>query len=101
MGKLLTREYWTFWRVFWFWMGVIFAASILDAAVLRAPWYFGSLVRSGPGITLLFYPVYPPSFEWETKYKKAWSPEKCRRFMRILGALEILFSFCVRITVNG
>ena len=101
MGKLLNRDYWTFWRVFWFWMGVTFAASILDAAVLHAPWYFGSLVRAGVGITLLFYPVYPPSFEWETKYKKAWSPERCRAFVRIIAALEILFSFCIRITVIG
>ena len=100
MGKLLTRDYWTFWRVFWFWMVVTLAASILDAAVLHAPWYFGSLVRAGVGITLLLYPVYPESLEWETKYKRAWSPERCRTFIRIVAALEILFSFWVRITVN-
>ena len=100
MGKFLTRDYWTFWRVFWFWMGLAFAASLLDAWVLHAPWYFGSLIRSGIGFTLLFYPVYPESLEWETKHKRAWSPEKCRKFMRFLGALEILFSFWVRITVR-
>ena len=100
MGKFLTRDYWTFWRVFWFWMGVAFAASLLDAWVLHAPWYFGSLVRAGVGITLLLYPVYPESLEWETKYKRAWSPERCRAFIRIVAALEILFSFWVRITVR-
>ena len=100
MGKFLTRDCWTFWRVFWTWMAVVFCASILDASVLRAPWYFSSLLRSGVGFTLLFYPVYPESLEWETKHKRAWSPEKCRKFMRFLGALEILFSFWVRITVR-
>ena len=100
MGKFLTRDYWTFWRVFWSWMAVVFCASILDAAVLRTPWYFSSLVRAGVGITLLLYPVYPESLEWETKYKKAWSPERCRRFIRIVAALEVLFSFCVRLTVS-
>ena len=101
MGKLLTREYWTFWRVFWWWMAVGFAASILDAAVLHAPWYFGSAVRAGVGVTLLLYPVYPPALEWESKHKKPWSPAKCRRFIRIIAALEILLSFWVRITVIG
>ena len=100
MGKFLTRDYWTFWRVFWSWMGAVFAAALLDAWVFHAPWYFGSLIRSGIGFTLLFYPVYPESLEWETKHKRAWSPEKCRKFMRFLGALEILFSFWVRITVR-
>ena len=81
-------------------MGAVFAAALLDAWVLHAPWYFGSLIRSGIGFTLLFYPVYPESLEWETKHKRAWSPEKCRKFIRFLGALEILFSFWVRITVR-
>ena len=101
MSKFLTKEYWSFWRVFWFWIGVVLAASLLDAAVLHAPWYFGCLIRSGVGITLLFYPVYPPALEWETRYKKAWSPERCHAFIRIIAALEIVFSFYERITVNG
>ena len=40
MRKFLTREYWTFWRVFWWWMAVVFAAS-------------GLLPMSGTAVALL------------------------------------------------
>ena len=98
MKKFLTKEYWTFWRIFWWWIAVVCAGSLLDVLLFHAPWYVDSLLRAGMGITYLLYPAYPANWEWPAKRKKAWSPAKCRLVLRIVAVLEILLSFCVQIT---
>lgn len=81
----------TFWNIFWFWMAITFAVSILNALVIRDPWLLSSLVRSGVGFTLLICPRYPEAFS------RRWGAEKSRLIIRLAALGEILISFCVRI----
>ncbi len=67
------------------------SVSFLNAAVIYDPRLFSSLVRSGIGITLRICPRYPPSFAMR------WGEKKSRAIIRLVAALEIVFSFCVRI----
>ena len=80
-----------FWNIFWFWMAVTAAVSVLNALVIHDPWLLSSLVRSGLGITLLICPRYPAAFS------RRWGEEKSRFAIRLVALAEILFSFYVRI----
>ena len=89
--KKSVAEYLTFWNIFWFWMAVTAAVSVLNALVIHDPWLLSSLVRSGLGFTLLICPRYPAVFS------RRWGEEKSRFVIRLVALAEILFSFCVRI----
>lgn len=78
-------------QIVWFWIVATAVVSVANALVIRDPWLLSSLVRSGIGFTLLVYPVYPEAFALR------WGAEKSRKIIRLLGALEILISFLVRI----
>lgn len=71
----------------WFWISLVL--HIINGYTLQSPFIY-SLVRASLGIFLLIHPVWPRNLS------AYWPEKKCKRFIRILAAAEIVFSFLTR-----
>lgn len=78
-----------FWSLLMVWFFAAIALFLLNGFTLKSS-LAHSCILASLGTALLFYPAYPPVLE-ETH-----SPAWCRRFVRVLAAVEIMCSFAVR-----
>lgn len=71
----------------WFFSTIVLCT--LNNFILQSA-LFHNVVFASLGIVLLIFPVYPESLERE------YTPEKCRKIIRIIAIFEILLSFWVK-----
>jgi len=79
----------TFKKVFWTYFAFDLVMMFLNGATLKSP-LLASLCHASIGIFLLFRPIAPENM------KCAYGEEKSRKIMRILAALEIIWSFVLK-----
>jgi len=80
----------SFWELLVFWCVAYLIVYLINGAFLQST-LLQLAARASLGVILILHPVYP----WQLGLK--WKEDKCRLFIRVLGAVQIISCFFVRI----